>query len=67
MTGVQTCALPIYKSTGFYWSPPFSDPQNPSVGLIADISGKRDILLRNLLTNAAITDDIPPDSPTIAP
>lgn len=56
-----------HQTTGSYRSPPFSDPQNPSAGLTANISGKRDILLRNLLTNVSVTDDIPFDSPATAP
>src|SRR5271165_1044939 len=55
-----------HKSTGAYRSPPFTDPQNPSIGLAADIDKKRDILVRNLLTNTAEVGDIPFDSPTTA-
>src|SRR5271167_3938473 len=55
-----------HKSTGAYRSPPFTDLQNPSIGLAADIDKKRDILVCNLLTNTAEVGDIPFDSPTTA-
>lgn len=55
-----------HASTGAYRSPPFADPQNPSTGLSADISKKREILIRNLLTNTATAGDIPFDIPSTA-
>jgi hypothetical protein len=55
-----------HTSTGAYRSPPFTDPQNPHAGLVADINKKQDILIRNLLTNSAEAGDIPFDSPTAA-
>jgi len=55
-----------HKSTGAYRSPPFTDPENLHAGLVADIDKKRDILIRNLLTNSAEVGDIPFDSPTAA-
>src|SRR5271156_78006 len=55
-----------HKSTGVYHSPPFTDPENLNAGLVADINKKRDILIRNLLTNSAKASDIPFDSPTTA-
>jgi hypothetical protein len=47
-----------HKSTGTYRSPPFKDPQNPTHSLAADTSDKRDILIRNLLSNTAEAGDI---------
>jgi len=55
-----------HKSIGAYRSPPFTDPQNPHLGLAASIIEKREILVRNLLSNTAEAGDIPFDSPTIA-
>ena len=55
-----------HTSLGAYRSPPFADPQNPLTGLSADISKKREILIRNLLTNTATAGDIPFDSPSTA-
>lgn len=55
-----------HTSTGAYRSPPFADPQNPLTGLSANISVKREILIRNLLTNTAIAGDIPFDAPSAA-
>jgi ribonuclease HI len=55
-----------HKSTGAYRSPPFTDPENLHASLVADIDKKRDILIRNLLTNSAEVGDIPFDSPTAA-
>ena len=55
-----------HTSTGAYCSPLFADLQNPYLGLSAGIEKKRDILLRNLLTNTAEAGDIPFDSPTAA-
>ena len=55
-----------HKSTGAYRSPPFTDLENLHAGLVADIDKKRDILIRNLLTNSAEVGDIPFDSPTAA-
>jgi hypothetical protein len=52
-----------HASTGVYRSPPFADPQNPFTGLSINISKKREILIRNLLTNTAIAGDIPFNSP----
>jgi hypothetical protein len=55
-----------HKSIGAYRSPPFTDPQNPHLGLAASIIEKREILVRNLLSNTAEAGDIPFDSPIIA-
>jgi ribonuclease HI len=55
-----------HQTTGTYRSPPFHDPQNRNTGLTSNISGKRDILVRNLLTNSAEAGDIPFDAPTTA-
>ena len=55
-----------HQSTGTYRSPPFADPLNPTMGLVASIEDKRDILVRNLLTNTAEAGDIPFDSPITA-
>ena len=56
-----------HQTTGSYHSPPLSDPQNPSAGLTANILGKCNILLQNLLTNISVMDDIPFDLPATAP
>ena len=53
-----------HKSTGAYHSPPFTDLENLHAGLVADIDKKRDILIRNLLTNSAKVGNIPFNSPT---
>jgi len=54
-----------HKSTGTYRSPPFADPQNPTHSLAIDISDKRDILIRNLLSNTAEAGDIPYNTPAV--
>jgi len=54
-----------HKSTGTYRSPPFKDPQNPTHSLAIDTSDKRDILVRNLLSNTAEAGDIPFDAPVV--
>src|SRR5271165_482717 len=55
-----------HKLTGAYCSPLFIDLQNLSIGLVADIDKKRNILVCNLLTNTAEVGDIPFDLPTTA-
>ena len=55
-----------HQTTGTYRSPPFADPLHSTIELAASIKDKRDILLRNLLTNTAEAGDIPFDSP-VAP
>ena len=54
-----------HKSTSTYRSPLFKDLQNPTHSLAADISDKRDILIRNLLLNIAEAGDIPFDAPIV--
>jgi ribonuclease HI len=55
-----------HQSTGAYRSPPLADPQDPTAPLAASTQEKRNLLVKNLLTNTAEVGDIPFDSPTIA-
>jgi hypothetical protein len=55
-----------HQSTGGYRSPPLIDPQNPTGAPANGISEKRDLLIRELLTNTADAGDIPFDAPAVA-
>lgn len=55
-----------HKTRGTYRSSPLVDPRYPELPPVTKLSEKRDILLNNLLVNAAEAGDIPMDSPTIS-
>jgi endonuclease/exonuclease/phosphatase (EEP) superfamily protein YafD len=54
-----------HQSTGNYRSPPLIDPQDPTAIPANSISEKRELLIKELLTNSAEAGDIPFDSPTV--
>lgn len=54
-----------HKSTGTFRSIPLKDPLFPDNPPAATASGKREILIRNLLTNHTEAGDIPMDTPTV--
>ena len=55
-----------HKLTGAYCSPLFIDLQNLSIGLVANINKKCNILVCNLFTNIAKVGDILFNLPTTA-
>lgn len=54
-----------HESAGNYRSPPLIDPQNPS-SIAITTEQKRELLIKELLTNATEAGDIPFSSPTTA-
>ncbi|KAF5180130.1 Reverse transcriptase protein, partial [Thalictrum thalictroides] len=54
-----------HKSKGQFRMPPLTDPLLPSNPPAHTPEAKRDVLLRNLLTNQSGTEDIPFSSPTV--
>ena len=55
-----------HQSTGTYRTPPLVDPQGLTSPPATSIEEKRDLLVRELLTNNAEAGDIPFDSPSTA-
>src|SRR5436190_16111778 len=55
-----------HQSTGRYHSPPLTDLQNPMGTPAISTSEKRDLLIRELLTNTADAGNISFDAPAIA-
>jgi ribonuclease HI len=55
-----------HQSTGTYRSPPFTDLQHPGRPPARSIEEKRDLLVRELLTNVAEAGDIPSTAPSVA-
>jgi Endonuclease-reverse transcriptase len=55
-----------HQSTGRYRSPPLIDPQNPTGAPANNASEKRDLLIRELLTNTADAGDVSFDAPAVA-
>lgn len=54
-----------HKSTGTFRSIPLKDPLFPNNPPATTTSGKRELLIRNLLTNHTEAGDIPMDTPTV--
>lgn len=54
-----------HKSTGIYRSTPLKDPTFPDNPPATTTAEKRQILIRNLLTNHSDAGDIPMDTPTV--
>ena len=55
-----------HQSTGGYCSPPLTDPQNSTSVPAKSTSEKRDLLVRELLTNIAEAGNISFDTPAVA-
>ncbi len=55
-----------HESTGKYRSPPLVDPQDSTALPAVTITQKRDLLIKELLTNTAEAGDIPFDAPNTA-
>lgn len=55
----------LHKTTGVYMSPPLRDPANPNAPLASSLQEKREILLQNLLKEAAEAQDIPLEAPAV--
>ena len=54
-----------HRSTGAFRMPPLRDPLNPAAPPASSLEEKGEVLIKNLLTNAAEVGDIPPDTPTV--
>ena len=55
-----------HQSTGRYRTPPLIDPRNPTGAPANSTCEKRDLLIRELLTNTADAGDILFDAPAVA-